>query len=224
MTTPFRKSSLFSLTMLTLSLSLSGCVPVLVAGAGVATVTSAAKEKGISGGLSDTQISVSIKKKVYEKDQDIHRRIGVNVQNGEVLLTGSLPTSELIDDIEQIAWGTPGVKKVINQIGISNDDSFGLTQGTIDSWITTQIKSSLTFTSDIKSINYSIKTVSGIVYVMGVAQSQEELDKVLTTARNTRGVKKVLSYVKIKESPVDVPSGKATSKEDASEEPAAEAE
>ncbi|MBX9977555.1 MAG: BON domain-containing protein [Alphaproteobacteria bacterium] len=179
------------------ALLLSSCVPLIVAGGSVATVTTAAKDKGISGSMGDTQISTSIKAKLYQKDQDIHRRVGVNVQNGEVLLTGSLATQALIDEVEQIVWSIPGVTKVMNEMGVNSDDSLGFSEATTDSWITTQVKSSLVFTADIKSINYSIKTVSGVVYIMGTAQNQAELDKVMEIARKTRGVKKVMSYVKV---------------------------
>ena len=194
----------------------------MVAG-GVATVTTATKEKGIGGSVSDTQISATIKTKLYQKDQEIHRRVGVNVQDGEVLLTGSLATRELIDEVEQIAWSVQGVKKVMNDMGISSDDSFGLTQGTTDSWITTQLKSSMLFDSSIKSINYSLKTVSGVVYIMGVAQDKSELNKVVQLARTTKGVQKVQSYVKIKDPKVTLASSSQDNNEAISE-PVAEEE
>lgn len=187
------------LYLVPMALLLSSCVPLLVAGSSVATVTTAAKDKGVSGSIGDTQISTNIKTKLYKKDQEIHRHVGVNVQNGEVLLTGSLATQTLLDEVEQIVWSVPGVTKVMNEMGVKDDDSLGLGEATSDGWITTQIKTSLTFTADVKSINYSIKTVSGVVYIMGTAQSQVELDKVMETARKTRGVIKVMSYVKVRE-------------------------
>ncbi len=197
------RSVALAIFAVSLTLLLSSCVPLFVAGTGVATVTTAAKEKGLGGSINDTQISANIKTKLYQKDQDIHRRVGVNVQNGEVLLTGSLATQEVINDVEQIVWSVAGVKKVMNEVGINADDSLGLGEAATDSWITTQIKSSLVFTADIKSINYSIKTVSGVVYVMGVAQNQAEHDKVLEAARKIRGVKRVVSYVQMREPIVD---------------------
>lgn len=194
------KNSIFpGLLLGTVALNTTACAPVLVAGTGVSAVTAAAKEKGISGSLSDTQISTSLKLKIYQRDPELHQRVGINVQNGEVLLTGSLPNQKLIDDVEQITWSIEGVKKVINQLGIKADNELGLVEGSTDSWITTQIKSALLFSGDINSINYSIKTVSGVVYVMGIAQNQAELDKVLNVAKNTRGVKKVINYAKLKQ-------------------------
>ena len=62
---------------------------------------------------------------------------------------------------------------------------------------TTQIKTKLLFNGDVQSVNYSIKTVEAVVYVMGIAQSQSELNLVLETARHVPNVQKVVSYVKM---------------------------
>lgn len=205
-------------------LSLTACLPVMVGGGGASVVTAAAKEKGIGGAWTDSQISNSLKTKIYQYDRDAHRRVGVNVQNGEILLTGSLPSQEMIDKVEEMAWKINGVRKVINDIGVNSDDSLGIGEATSDGMITTKIKSALLFDGDIKSINYSIKTVGGVVHVMGIAQNQTELDKVLNTARNTSGAKKVVSYVKMKENTEAEETSEETpeKKEAESEEPAAE--
>lgn len=195
---------------------LTSCFPAVI-GSGATVVTSAAKEKGVTGTWSDSQISVALKAKIYNYDRDAHRRVGINVQNGEVLLTGTLPNQEQVDKVEQLAWQVQGVKRVINHVGVTTDDGLNIKEGSKDSWITTQIKTNLLFEGDIKSINYSIKTVSSIVHVMGIAQNQAELDKVLKIARNTKGVKKVVSYVQIKEN-----AGSPDAGSDIQDEPAEE--
>lgn len=178
------------------SVGLSACVPAVIGG-GAAVGVAATKEKGVTGAWTDTKISTEIKLKLYQKDPDLHRLVSVNVQNGEVLLTGALPTEEMHLDAVKIAWEPQGVKQVIDNIGKSE----GATLGTYakDTWITTQLKSTLMFDSDIQSRNYSIKTVSGQVYLMGIAQDEAELDKVVNHARNTTGVIKVVSYVRMKD-------------------------
>jgi osmotically-inducible protein OsmY len=40
--------------------------------------------------------------------------------------------------------------------------------------------------------------VDGVVYLMGIAQDQAELDRVRDLARHTSGVKDVVSYVRLK--------------------------
>ena len=56
----------------------------------------------------------------------------------------------------------------------------------------------MTFDKRILSINYNIETVNQIIYIMGIAQNQEELDRVIQHAKNIANVKKVINYVRIK--------------------------
>jgi osmotically-inducible protein OsmY len=177
------------------SIGLSACVPAVVGG-GAAMGVAATKEKGVTGAWNDTKISTAIKLGLYQKDPELHRLVDVNVQGGEVLLTGALPTEEMHLDAVKIAWEPQGVVRVIDNIGKSEGASLGTY--TADTWITTQLKSKLMLDGDIQSRNYSIKTVSGQVYVMGIAQDQTELDKVVEHARNTSGVSQVVSYVRVK--------------------------
>ena len=51
---------------------------------------------------------------------------------------------------------------------------------------------------DISEVNYSSTTENRILYIIGVSQNQEELDKVLYHAGNVAGVKKIINLVKIK--------------------------
>ena len=175
---------------------LVGCVPSVI-GSGAAVGVAAAKEKGVSGAWADTKISSAIKLGLYQKDPELHRVVDVNVQNGEVMLTGAVPNEQMHLDAVKIAWEPQGVKRVIDNIGRSEGASLGTY--TKDTWITTQLKSTLMFDGEIQSRNYSIKTVSGQVYIMGIAQDQAELDKVVNHASNTVGVSKVVSYVKMKD-------------------------
>ena len=50
---------------------------------------------------------------------------------------------------------------------------------------------------DISDVNYTVETVNGIVYLMGIARSRPALDKVTTHARNIAGVQKVISHVRL---------------------------
>ncbi len=186
---------------LSLSTSLflvTGCLAPLVIGGGAAVGTLAVREKGVTGTMSDSQISMVIKAKLYSYNTDLHARVTVNVEGGEVLLTGSVQNQEWPIEAERIAWEASGVKKVLNNIEVVDNDDIGVGIYAKDSWITTQLKSKLLFGDDIRSINYSIKTVGGVAYIMGIAQSKEELDKVLEIASKTSGVTKVVNYTKVR--------------------------
>lgn len=176
----------------------SGCLAPLVVGGSAAIGTLAIREKGVTGSISDSQISVVVRAKLYSFDPDLHARVTVNVEGGEVLLTGSIQKPEWSVEAERIAWEASGVKKVLNNIEITDNDELGVGIYAKDSWITTHLKSKLLFGDDIRSLNYSLKTVGGVVYVLGIAQDQAELDRVLDAVSKTLYVTRVVNYVKIR--------------------------
>jgi osmotically-inducible protein OsmY len=175
--------------------TLSACAPIILGG-GAVIGTLATRDKGITGTASDSQISTVLKAKIYSYSSDLYTKIGMNVQNGEVLLTGSVPNPEWQAEAERIAWTVDGVKHVINHIEVS--EGGGLSDMATDSFITTQLKTTLLCDGAVRSLNYSIKTVGGVVYIMGDAQSQEELDLVSAHASKVKGVKKVINYARVK--------------------------
>lgn len=178
-------------------LSLSGCDPVgIAAGVGATVGVAAAQEGGVKGATTDAAIRVSITDLWLKNSVDLYRRVGMTVKEGRVLLTGSVPTPDMRVDAVRLAWQAEGVRQVINEIKIENGG--GVTGYVSDSWITSTIRTHLTFDKYIQSINYSVETVGATVYIMGIAQDQKELDRVLDYARNTKYVKDVVSYVRLR--------------------------
>jgi len=53
----------------------------------------------------------------------------------------------------------------------------------------------------VNSLNYFMKTVAGTVYIMGTAESQEEMESVKLLLSTTNGVKQVVIYVNVKDTP-----------------------
>jgi osmotically-inducible protein OsmY len=50
-------------------------------------------------------------------------------------------------------------------------------------------------------VNYSVVTVNGVIYLMGLAQNQDEIDRVMDYARAIRYVRDVVSHVLVKTDP-----------------------
>lgn len=180
-----------------LSTSLSGCGVVgVAAGLGATVGVAAAQEGGLKGATTDVSIRIAITDLWLKEDPDLYRRCSATVREGRVLLTGSVPNPDMRVDAVRLAWQADGVRQVINEISI--DKGGGVSSFVTDTWITSQIKTHLTFDKYIQSINYTTETVNGTVYIMGVAQDQRELDRVLDYARNTKHVKNVVSYVRLR--------------------------
>ncbi|CAO5682918.1 MAG: hypothetical protein HEEMFOPI_00812 [Holosporales bacterium] len=187
------------LIAVSLSFVLCGCaVPIVMAGGAVATVPF--KDKGVSGTIGDSQINTVIGSKLYNKNSKAFTQIDVDVQSGEVLLTGIVDDASFSTEAEQIAWKVDGVKAVYNHV--QNTKEASLLDYTKDTWITTKIKSQFLTEEKIKSLNYFVKTVAGTVYLMGVAQDDHEMKVLHNIAQGTNGVKKVVSYVRLKKEKV----------------------
>ena len=99
----------------------------------------------------------------------------------------------------RITWSIEGVREVINQIEISNRGGF--IDFARDAWITTKLTVKLTVDSQIKAINYSIDTVDGHVFIMGIAQNQDELNRVQSHAQDVSYVRRVTSHAVLKNDP-----------------------
>ena len=178
---------------------LSGCIPVLLAG-GTETAVVAAQERSAGNAVDDAAILLKIKNAYAQKDfDDLLANVEIKVVEGRVLLTGNVEKPDSQIDAVKLAWQVNGVKEVMNEITI-NDQS-GLGNYARDVWISTQIKSKLLITKHIRSINYSIITVNQAVYVMGIAQDQAELDRATAVASTVDYVKRVVSYVRLKDDP-----------------------
>lgn len=177
------------------ALALPGCAVVAVGGAASATAAKATQERGLSGAMSDADIQLRINKLWFDNSLELYNRIHSHIDQGRVLLTGRAKDPDMRMDAVRLVWQVDGVKEVINEIGIDNDTGF--VEDVQDSWIITKLRSALLFDSDIKSVNYTLESVKGIVYLMGVASSREELRKVVAHARAISGVRQVVNHVRL---------------------------
>lgn len=174
--------------------SLGGCAGLLL-GAGATAGVAAFDERGIKVVAQDTATSTKIRARLLEQQDELFRDVGVEVHNSRVLMTGRVATEDMRADAIKIAWSVDNVGDVINEINVSPNPLSDIAN---DSWITTKLKSSLTFDGDVLAINYAIETVGGVIYLIGIAQNQAELDRVIAHARDIKYVKRVVNHVEIK--------------------------
>ncbi len=176
-------------------LALGACTPLGVATGAAATVgTAASKEGGLRSAVTDASIKGSINESWFQYNIETFSKLSTRVNQGRVLLTGVVQDPQDRVEAVRLVWQVQGVKQVINEIRVA--DSEGLPGYVRDGWITTRLRTAMTFDAEIQSLNYSIDTVQGVVYLMGVAMSQRELDRVTQMARTIPNVKQVVSYVK----------------------------
>jgi osmotically-inducible protein OsmY len=180
--------------LLALPSLLSACATA--AGAGATAGVAASQERGLGVAIDDSAIHAKIWRLWLDTDPHIFLEVGVDVHEGRVLLTGTINSPQNRLDAVRLAWQVEGVRQVIDEIQVT--DEGGVLDYSRDVWITAQLRSKITFDSEILAINYSIETVNKVVYLMGVAQSEAEIDRVIRYARNIDYVRKVVNHVRIK--------------------------
>ena len=189
----FKKILLLS-SLVALPFALPGCTALGV-GAGAVVGASAAQEGGLSRAMKDARIQAEINDLWFKYSTEAFGQLDMTVNNGRVLITGIVQNPDYRVEAVRLAWKPEGVTQVINEIRVA--ESEGIKGFARDTWITTRLRAALVFDSDIQSLNYSIDTVQGTVYLMGVANDQAELDKAVSIARTIPDVQQVVSYVKI---------------------------
>ncbi len=177
-----------------LGVSLSGCAGVVI-GAGASAGVAALEERTAKTIAKDTTIATKIRISLVDAHEKLTLGVAVEVYESRVLMTGAVPTEELRAKAIQLAWKVDGVKDVLNEIQIADVDAIDVAR---DTWITTQLTSGLTFDRDVQAINYNIETVNGIVYLIGLAQNQKELDRVIARAREISGVQRIINHMRVK--------------------------
>lgn len=178
---------------------LAGC-EVLAIGGATAGGVAIAQERSVGAAIDDTTIKLALNGKLlqYEKP-GVFQGVEIEVVEGRVLLAGSVPTPEDRLAVMRMAWETEGVTGVINELNVG--DTTGVADFARDAWITAQLRSRLLFDKDIRSINYTVETVDGVVYLMGISDTPSEERRVTYHASRIDGVKKVVSYVVDKNDP-----------------------
>ncbi len=193
---PFRGLRTLLLTGVCL-LPLSGCASFVI-GAGATAGVAAFQERGLDGAVSDTAITAEIWQKFLAKDEKLFLDIEIEVVEGEVLLAGHVPDVANQLEAVRLSWQVGGVRSVINEIEVGSE-GFSFVDSAGDLLITTKIKAALMFDGDVFAINYSIETVNGTVYLMGIAQNDLERSRVISHARETSYVKRVVSHIRLKD-------------------------
>jgi osmotically-inducible protein OsmY len=178
-----------------LTAALGGCAGIAI-GAGATVATAAVDERGVKGTANDLATATSITAIWVKHDSSLATDLDVTVSQGRALLTGTVTTQARRLEAVRLAWRAAGVKTVINEIQVRG--AGGISGYARDGWITTQIVSRLSFDRRVNQINYTVETVNGIVYLMGIAQDQAEIDRVANHARQVRYVRRVVSHVRLK--------------------------
>jgi osmotically-inducible protein OsmY len=194
-----------------LSSMLSGCVAAAVVGvaAGVGAVR---QERTIGNAVDDIRIKAALSRKLTDNAADNFVNVSTTVHEGRILLTGRVTSPEARLDATRIAWSIEGVRKVDNDIEVTEDGQW--LNRPMDIYIRTKLSADLLADFDIRDVNYTIDVVNGVVYLTGVGQDQTEIEAVIAHAREIPQVKRVENYVVLKTDPIRYGMAAATVRSD----------
>ena len=90
-----------------------------------------------------------------------------------------------------LALTVAGIAPLAVGTAYANDNAASSDQPVSDGWITTKVKAELATTDGVKSNDVSVKTVDGIVTLVGVLSTPLAVKKAVAAAESIKGVKKV---------------------------------
>lgn len=185
-----------SLLILMLPLVLSGCMAAAV-GAGTEAGVALAEERSLGDKVDDSVIYSDISNRLLQADaEQLYPKITIRVRHQRVMLTGVVPTEDMAQKAVSLAWQARGVKEVINELIVGQEYSY--TEIANDAAIKKNLEGRLLITKDVWVINYSIDVIKGNAYLLGKVLDRAELNRVMNVARTTKGVKRVVSHLRVK--------------------------
>lgn len=174
-------------------LALTACAPVVAIGGGAVVARSVAQERTTMDALRDTEIKLGLQNRLANYSGELYRDVSVDVVEGRVLLTGSVPRREDKIAASRIAWELEGVAAVEDELVVAEDS--GTKAYFTDVRISNALRFALLTDANVSSRNYNVETVDRVVHLTGIAKSQAELDRVIAQAQKIKGVERVVSHV-----------------------------
>ena len=185
----------FFLIIVISSWLLASCSQLLVGGA-TSTSMIIVQERSSKQAAIDILIKAKIEEAMFSNDYEkLFSKVRVIVYEGRVLLVGTVAEENIKEQANQISWNTKKVKEVANYITIGKNDLIDYVK---DTRISLELRAKMLTDKEVSEVNFSITTENRILYLVGIAQNNKELNKVIQHASNIAGVKKIINLIKLK--------------------------
>ncbi len=160
--------------------------------------TNAANLNGIGQELNDTVITTKITTK-YAKNNNLNPlKISVSTHAGRVTLNGHVKDNQAFVDALRLAKNTKGVTYVdADDLEIKHVNT-ALTDAYITAKIETAVlKAKVLDDESIPLVGINASTINGIVTISGEVKQPKSIDAILKRANAVKGVKKIISNLRI---------------------------
>jgi hyperosmotically inducible periplasmic protein len=157
-------------------------------------------ERSYGDMVSDASISATVKSKLLWSKHAQGLAAKVETRSGKVTLDGTADSAEAKQLAGLLASNTHGVSAVENNLKVekssgkqdkSGKDKSDMGQSISDTWITTKVKSTLIYSSNVSSSDISVNTRDGVVTLSGNVKDSAERALAIELAKNVKGVKSV---------------------------------
>lgn len=146
--------------------------------------------------IDDASITSEVKSKLLWSRYADGLTANVDTTRGKVKLTGTADSQEAKVAAGKLATNTRGVDSVHNQLVVETAKpgvAKNATNEVADGWITTKVKSTYMYSTNVNGSDIAVSTNSGIVTLTGKMDSGAERALAIELAQNVRGVKSVNS-------------------------------
>ena len=172
---------------------LSGCIGASTTGVFGTGVSIAMDPRTLGTQIDDSIMDKSLDARLVAMNKNYLLNVKTKVLDGRIFLTGKIDTPEEKLQITKLAWETKGARSVKNDLKIKEE--FNFQQSAKDILITSQLRSAMIFNKKIKAVNYNIDTFKKVIYVYGIAQSEDEKDEIVKEAKEILDVKNVITSI-----------------------------
>ena len=160
--------------------------------AALGMTTGCVQNRTLGAGIDDVGADLSMKRRLFANRDIDTSDVDVSVFEGRLLLAGTVPDQAthqaLLAEVRRVG----GVGEVIDEVRVAEQTS--MRQGAADALIDQRLGAALLTDSGIYRNNYQIVVSQGIVYLLGVAQGPNELQRVIAQAEAVPGVREVVSH------------------------------
>lgn len=151
--------------------------------------------------VDDASITAAIKSKLlWSKNTEGHQT-EVTTKAGKVTLKGTADSAAARELVGNMALNTRGVVSVDNQLVVAaakpdmadkaRSSANEAEQEISDAWITTKVKTTLLYSTNVRGTDITVNTTNGVVTLNGRVDSGAERALAISLAENVRGVKSV---------------------------------
>ena len=178
---------------------ITACSPAAVlVGVGAELGSAALSERGLAGSADDLRIKSQILVTLADYEGDLFSDLIVIAHDKELVLAGYVASAQDRDIALRLVKSIPGVTDLVEHVQVQ--PALSLSDYAHDALINARIRTGMLLDSRILSVNFTIDTLAGTVYLLGTAQNQAERQRLAAIIRGTAYVREVVDLTRLKSS------------------------